>query len=340
MPGVDKSVDRGLSVIDISAAALFGSEAHPAGPGSSVVRPLRSVPPLPVLIRPAVPRPLVQALARCADEQFSGMVRVTGDPGGALHLVKGQIVAVRTPGAPDVEALLLRSGRVGEEDWAAAFHAGAAEGRIGAELVARHLVGAAELQVLCMMAVLDGAFALAAGRVDGCTPDRRRSDPPLPAPHGVEPERVLQETERRLRALASFRTPVSPDRDRVVPTRHAAGGAAGPRADERREILLRANGRRSSRDLAYLLGRGVYAITVETARMLDEGLVEISSRRVDPETAGPAPAAAPAGPDGRLPRRRPGASGINDVLPARPAGAGRLRPRTLQTEGPGAGRTP
>ena len=46
-----------------------------------------------------------------------------------------------------------------------------------------------------------------------------------------------------------------------------------------REILALANGRRTARDVAFALGRGVYAVTLEADRMRRAGLVLI-----DPDT--------------------------------------------------------
>ncbi|MEY9964011.1 hypothetical protein ABIA33_002045 [Streptacidiphilus sp. MAP12-16] len=289
-----------------------------------------SPPPLPVHIRSAATAPLVQTLSRCPDKQLSGVLQVSGDPGGVLHLMGGEVTAVDTPGAPDAATLLLRSGRVSEVDLAAAFTTAAADGHAGAKLIAKALLGAAELRLVCLMAVLDGAFAVAAGRIDACSLESSGVAHVLSATPGVEPERLMRETERRLRALASRQHPICPYRDRVVPATEAIDRMAGPLGGERREILLRANGRRSSRDIAFLIGRGVYAVTVETSRMVSEGLAVVCRRGAD--SGGRRPSATP-GPDptlpvgtrrersgDRLPRRSPGVSAINDVLPLRPAG--------------------
>lgn len=61
---------------------------------------------------------LARALAACGRDGFSGEVRVSGTPGGTFHLHGGLVVAVESPGAPAPEALLLRSGRIGGEEWA------------------------------------------------------------------------------------------------------------------------------------------------------------------------------------------------------------------------------
>jgi hypothetical protein len=51
---------------------------------------------------------LREALTVCAAAGMSGVLRVTGDPGGTIHLADGQVAAIETSGAPSPEVLLLR----------------------------------------------------------------------------------------------------------------------------------------------------------------------------------------------------------------------------------------
>ncbi|MFB7615218.1 hypothetical protein [Kitasatospora sp. NPDC056181] len=273
--------------------------------------------------------------------RLSGTLLVTGDPGGRFLLEDGVILEVASPGSPGVETILLRSGRVTEADWASAARAGATGRRVGAELVARGLVGSAELQLICAMAALDGALAMGMGRIDRVALDPEPPATCFAAPEGVEPEWLSRETERRIRALGG--QPVSPFRDRLsrtdAGTRLLDDGIAG----ERRDILQRANGRRSSRDIAFLLGRGLYAVTVEASRLLHEGLVDVAPSATG-AADGPAPAPEygrtpePTGQPGRtedasrLPRRRPGTSGITGVLPLRPVSGPWRPPAALTAE--------
>jgi hypothetical protein len=272
---------------------------------------------------------LARVLAGIPRDQLSGTLLVTGDPGGAFHLQRGAIVEVASPGAPGVETLLLRSGRVSEADWASVVRSGAPESRIGAELVARELVGTAELQLICVMAALDGAFAVGMGRVDGFSLDQASTSYRLGAPQGIEPEWLVQETARRIRALGSFGVPLSPFHDRLAWTDSGTEALGGSATGERREILRRADGRRSSRDIAFLLGRSLYAVTVEASRLVSEGLLAVvarpeggsgrSSARPDGLAAEVDGAAHRSARAARLPHRQPGASRINEVLPLRPA---------------------
>ncbi|MEU3777911.1 MarR family transcriptional regulator [Streptomyces sp. NPDC032472] len=228
-----------------------------------------------------------------------------------------------SPGAPGVETLLLRSGRVSEADWTSVIRSGAGDGRIGRELVARELVGSAELHLMCMMAALDGALAVGMGRIDGFTIDHHSDSCRLAAPEGIEPEWLVHEAGRRIRVLGALGHSLSPFRSRPALTDAGSAQLSGPATGERREILLRANGRRSVRDIAFLLGRSLYAVSVEVSRLMGEGLVEtVATARA---STGDGPPPVDGRPRAELPHRLPGASGINTVLPLRPVG-GHWRP--------------
>ncbi|MDX3072241.1 MarR family transcriptional regulator [Streptomyces sp. MI02-7b] len=241
---------------------------------------------------------LGRALARCRDERASGVLRVQGSPGGAFHLLGGAVVAVESPGSPGVGTLLLRSGRIDEAEWGAAHDAAATGAWPGVAFAGAGRLGNAEFQVIHLMAAQDAVFAVLAGRLENCVLDPARPDDPVPAlapavGRGVEPEELLVEAGRRIAALASLPRPVSPDRDRVI-------ALAGSGDDEtlpatRRDILECANGRRSPRDIAFHLGRGVWTVTVEVSRMLAEGLVETVPAPAPPSA--PAPRSSAPAPD-------------------------------------------
>jgi hypothetical protein len=271
---------------------------------------------------PAI-RDFARILAGSSRDLLSGTLLVAGDPGGSFHLRGGAIVEVSSPGAPGVDTLLLRSGRVSEADWASVLHSRAGEGGIGVELVARELVGAAEFQLLCVMAAVDGALAVGMGRIDGLTLDQDTCGHCAAALDGIEPEWLLRETERRITALHSSGLSISPFHDRLARTNDGTAWLGRAAAGERREILRRADSRRSARDIAFVLGRSLYAVTVEASRMVVEGLL-----RAVPALAGePGPATAADGVP--LPQRLRGASGINDVLPLRPVAAGAALPPSV-----------
>ncbi|MFJ7068720.1 MarR family transcriptional regulator [Streptomyces sp. NPDC101115] len=234
-----------------------------------------------------------------------------------FHLLQGQVVAVETPGAPGVEALLLRSGRVSAADWSSLSPTGALEP--GAELVARGRIGAAELKVVTMMALRDAVFAVVAGETAECVAVKQ-GGPAVTAVGGEDPLKLLEEAARKVVGLEALPQAVLPDRERVV----AGRGVVGPAeelAPHRREILFHANGRRTARDIAFVVGRGVYHVTVEISRMLGEGLLERAGRgevlgtttawsvpALEPRRAASAADAVDERTD--LPYRVPGASGF------------------------------
>ncbi|MFF7274257.1 MarR family transcriptional regulator [Streptomyces griseorubiginosus] len=245
---------------------------------------------------------LAQALAECGRDSFTGELRVRGTPGGTFHFGDGRVVAVESPGAPGPEALLLRSGRVSGEQWAELVRESGGSRWPATALIAHGYAGAAQLRVVCALALRDAAFAMAAGRVESC---ERVNSTELFAqvPLGEPPLRLLQDATRRLTALAALPYPVHPDRERPV----ASGTDQGSTA-LRRELLSHADGRRTARDLAFRVGRGVYTVTVEVARMLDEGLMVCAPP--------PAPVPVRALPDGHALRPRKPPQGEQPPPPA------------------------
>jgi hypothetical protein len=227
------------------------------------------------------------------------------------------VVTVESPGAPGVEALLLRSGRVLEASWVAARQAGAARGEVAIELVRRGLIGAAELEAVCLLALYDATFAMAAGTVEQCA-----WEPSDATPHcwtstvtAVDADVLRAEAERRLAALSQSAVTLRPGRDRLAAEPVATAHGRRP-SGLRGELLGLANGRRTARDIAFLLGRSVYPVTVEAARLLAERLLRIETPGEDgaevrallaPRHA--APTAPPATGPVRLPRRPARASG-------------------------------
>jgi hypothetical protein len=219
---------------------------------------------------------LAGALTGRDTARATGTLHVMGNPGGRIHLRDGGIVAVESAGSPGPDALLLRSGRISESDWTTALSAGAELRSHQAELVARGCIGSTALQVVAMMAAHDAAFTLVAGDIERCLLTADAHDVAIPMDVPVEPVRLLQETSRRLSALFALPHPLSPHRERVAPTRglHQIEQELSP---ARREILVHASGRRCARDIAFVCGRSVYAVTIEVCRMVGDGLLTVVS---------------------------------------------------------------
>ncbi|GAA3855425.1 hypothetical protein GCM10023084_06790 [Streptomyces lacrimifluminis] len=216
---------------------------------------------------------LLNALAECGREEFTGALRAAGSPGGTFHLRRGLVVGAESPGAPGPEALLLRSRRISGEEWAELVREAGGARWPGAELIRHGYAGAAQLRVVCMMALRDAVFAVVAGRVDACERDPR-AEPLAPVPVGEGPIRLLQDANRKLAALAALPHPVRPNRERPSPGSAPVAVSDGRLTPVQQELLDQADGRRTARDLAFRTGRGVYTVTVEVARMLGAGLLE------------------------------------------------------------------
>jgi hypothetical protein len=236
--------------------------------------------------------PLREALMICTAAEMSGVLRVTGTPGGAVHLADGLVTALETPGAPGPEVLLLRSGRVTEAGWGEAVAAAAAAGRpFGAELTARKLIGAGELEALLLIALADAMFALASGTVEEYRAEPGQASVLLPVTPGVAAPWLLAEATRRIGVLASM--PGGADRRRVMAVPGAAEAGTGPGRQD--EILTLADGRRTARDIAFALGCGIYATRLELARLQQAGLVVTGTFRGVPPRAEARPSRPPSG---------------------------------------------
>jgi hypothetical protein len=221
---------------------------------------------------------LGEALLGCAADHRSGTLLVSGEPGGTIHFVDGGVTAIDTPGAPGPEVVLLRSGRMPEPGWQDAFAAAAADGRMNAELVGRGLIGAGQLEVVLRATLADSMFALMSGQVDECRLEQATAVCLLPLEPPAEPGWLLSETSRRLRVLGSMPNRIHHDRDRVL-RGHRAPPVGSPLDGGQEGILALANGRRTARDIAFALGWGVYALTLEFARMQEAGLLAVGPRR-------------------------------------------------------------
>lgn len=281
---------------------------------------------------------LAWALGACRTGRTTGSLYLAGRPGGVFHLREGAVVAVDSPGAPGADALLLRSGRISEADWAAVLRAEADGATAHDELHAHAGIGGIELRLVTTMAAQDGAFVVVAGTIDEYAVDPDPLDVPLPITPGLDLDRLLAETARRLDALASLPTPVSPHRERLAPV----PGVAAPSAalsTTRRDIIACANGRRCARDIAFLLGRNVFPVTVEVSRMVGDGLLTIADaapagtggplRPLRPRTPEAVDAAVLAEPKPALPRRDPGASAVMESLRPHRTSGWQVLPRLI-----------
>lgn len=274
---------------------------------------------------------LADALKQYAAARFSGVLQVDGRPGGTIFLTDGGVCACETSGAPSLEVILLRSRRISEPDWDAAFAAAAVAGRqIPDELIQRGLLGAGEAEALLRIALADAMFALVSGRVDGWS-EKPPADCLLPLVPAARSGWLLAEATRRNQVLGAFSGSAVSAHDRIA----AAPGTA--RADRvlgqsQDEILARADGRRTARDLAFTLGRGLYETMIQLSLMRADNVVVISSPWTQPPSSGRPAEASGADEDDRtvtgLPRRRKERPGRNlmTIRMLRPRSEGNMMP--------------
>jgi hypothetical protein len=215
---------------------------------------------------------------RCATDKFCGELRVEGQPGGTIYLANGGIAACATPGAPGPEVILLRSRRLSESAWDTAFTAAAvADRQMTAELVLRGLMGAGELEALLRTTLADTMFAIVNGEIGAWRTEAPAAGYLLPLVPPARPGWLLAEATRRGQVLASFKESAVNAQDRVTAVPATARGLGQAARQGQDVILALADGRRTVRDLAFSLVRGLYATMLELSRMRASGLVVISS---------------------------------------------------------------
>lgn len=193
----------------------------------------------------------------------------------------GRVVAASTPVAPGIESLLLRSGRISEADWTEVYREAAPYGRLATELVERGLLGAATVEILTQTSVFDAIFAIALTGVSSCTAEPAKPDdlaPLLPVEPGLDTERVVRETSRRLGAAAEWQRSGLSINSRTYPLTTQTNPAIAP---ARSEILAKINGRWTTRDIAFSLGRGLYSVLTDLSILFKDGLIGIDPATTD-----------------------------------------------------------
>ena len=90
----------------------------------------------------------------------TGALHVGGTPGGAVFLVAGRIAYAETPACPGIGERLLVSGRLHPEAWAAAVAEGRGAHRVGRLLLRDGRIGQNELASRVVAAIGDAMCAL------------------------------------------------------------------------------------------------------------------------------------------------------------------------------------
>ena len=222
------------------------------------------------------------ALRQAHYERLTGRLAAPGFVGVEILLADGLVTAVLTPASPGPDSVLLRSGRVNQVEWARAVDAVGERGRLDEILVSRSLVRGGELDVIRVAALFDAMFAVCLDAPEDweARPAGSGIEPPLPLVPGIPPALLLAEADRRCAKLSRrWGSPAQLARTRPQVTVKATQAGTGA-IERHREILLCANGRRTPRDIAFVLGRGVYAVMVDLGQLESRGMVQTKEQAV------------------------------------------------------------
>jgi hypothetical protein len=240
--------------------------------------------------------PLLAEALRDAGLRAAGTVHVLGQPGGVIRFGAGGIVWAWSPGTP------LAPPPHDPAQWTSPAEA----------------VGPRSI-----IAIADAVFVMAAGVITGCRAEEQVVTSPSTVV-GVDIERMVSESERRIRALFRAGRALRPDDDRIRLGTFVRDVADRTLTSGELSVLRRVDGDHTVRDLSFILGRGVFGVALDAVRMADAGLVTITPSRparpvqphakrrlavaVDPPPA--LPTIQSTGPGG-LALRVPGASGAH-----------------------------
>ncbi|MER7280751.1 ADAM 12 protein [Dactylosporangium sp. NPDC000244] len=245
----------------------------------------------------------VKALGQLAAQGATGALTVRGEPGGVIFLRGGLVNGCESPAAPSVDRLLTACGKVEERVWETI------PSRPARALVEGGHVTVAEIELCALQALYDAAFfVLSTARAE------LRFDEGiehwLGAEGTVTADQVCDHVARQRRMLDEVHPSEATDLAPVVPVLR-------PGLDRvllsglQWEIVLHADGQRTPQELAGLLGRSAYAVTLDVRRLAAAGLVSV------PETPAEAPPVRAVAP---VPHETPPEPPPKEVLPQRVPG--------------------
>ncbi|MEV6841435.1 hypothetical protein AB0N17_44485 [Streptomyces sp. NPDC051133] len=179
---------------------------------------------------------------------------------------------------PSIEQLLINSGRVDTGAWEAAVTESNYLLHPLAVLVDRGMVGGGEMEFLLVLNHVDAAYAVFSGSLDAvyhrdseiADPQREFIAPPLAVTH------LLHETQRMSRRLASLAGPIVPDG--ILSASGVVPKNLEWMSPQQWSLVSAVNGQRTVRDIAFVTGRGLCAVILDAAFLVDKGLLEF---RVD-----------------------------------------------------------
>jgi hypothetical protein len=238
----------------------------------------------------ALPDVATNRVHQLATEARTGVLQIVGEPGGLIYLADGRIVHAESPATPGVEVAVLRTILADETAWEEALASlQARAGRKAAlaaarQAVTRGAVPAVRLDAALQSAAADALLAMLGGY--GVTVTRTRfvtgQRPWIGLGRPRTADEALAETTRRLRLLHAVGQRVRPDDD-IVRSAIAGPDAAPVRLSPQQWDLVRlCPDRRTPRNLAWTVGRGVLATTIEVCGLIELGVLGTVTPRRGP----------------------------------------------------------
>ena len=273
-----------------------------------------------------LPGTLTEALDETTTNRATGALHVDGPVGGSIYLIDGEVYYVHTPAAPGVDCLLQASGTVSPAAFQAAWAAGAAAGQVGEVLIKSGALARGEAELCTAAAITDGAYALLTASPADTGPVRFAAGDG----HWWGPLRrvgaAALEVQIRKRKRLLERTPPGNLDDQPVVAAGRLGRHHIVLTDLQWELIVHANGRRSPRELARLLGRSAFSAILESRRLLTAGLIQVAPRSAAvPRSTAPEQPAEPNRTAPAVAARRASTAAVEDGTTAEP------RPDTDET---------
>lgn len=232
--------------------------------------------------------PIAVRLGRLADAGRTGVLRVSGDFGGAVYFAEGEVVyaeSKRTPGRP------ARPARLPDRDESARFVASAASGtdRRGGPAAAAvsgpGALGALERECAVREATVDAVLELLTS--ESRNPPRQRfregEAPDVGAAPGISVAALLAEVERRRKVMGQLATILTAD---TTVVRNPRFGSPGLQVTAQQwALLIRMGDRSTPRRLALESGHSVFGTTIEVFRLVVLRLLSVADVPSPPVTA-------------------------------------------------------
>ncbi|MFG1926306.1 hypothetical protein [Cryptosporangium sp. NPDC048952] len=228
-------------------------------------------------------RTLVEALDESTTNRATGALHVDGVISGSIYLIDGEVYYVHTPAAPGVDCLLQASGTVATPAFQSAWTTGAASGQVGDVLVKSGALSRGEAELCTASAITDGAYALLTASPADTGPVRFAAGDG----HWWGPVRRIGadalDVQIRKRKRLLERTPPANVDDQPVVATMRLGRHHVVLTDLQWELIVHANGRRTPRELARLLGRSAFNTILESRRLVTAGLIQVARQEPAPE---------------------------------------------------------